>query len=396
MVIVVVAGWGKVLRRKFLAWLIVRADAPPANAIAELLSTYPDPVPFLNRLWSTGKVAHRSLILEVLRLPEERRVAVDSRLEPIYVQAAADPDSAVREMGLSLLADQKSPALLACAQAQLRSADPEVRLLGLQYLLSMAQPAVVPVFMSLLDDPDLRVVTTADTGLRKVTGIDYGVRVLHAYSGNNSGDPAADAAARAKVHAGVQQRKAWWEAHRSEYPSPVAAPPDTAPRAEIAKDFALEDLSGHTVSLSSFRGKVVLLNFWATWCGACLAETPDLVELQKRHRDDLIVLGISLDGAPDEHGHGDGDDHDDDPSTMRVRAHQPAAGQCSIQSSPGCADPGITYRVLLDPKSTVGTRFNGGELPTNVLIDASGRVRRRFVGARPLPVWESMLAEMRP
>jgi thiol-disulfide isomerase/thioredoxin len=49
------------------------------------------------------------------------------------------------------------------------------------------------------------------------------------------------------------------------------------------------------VSLESFRGKVILLNFWATWCGPCRAEIPSLVELQDQYADDLVVLGLSVD-----------------------------------------------------------------------------------------------------
>ena len=54
---------------------------------------------------------------------------------------------------------------------------------------------------------------------------------------------------------------------------------------------------------------------------------------------------------------------------------------------------GINYPVLLDEKNTVGSRFNGGELPTTVIIDAQGRIRRRFIGTRSLPVFEAMIAE---
>jgi hypothetical protein len=54
---------------------------------------------------------------------------------------------------------------------------------------------------------------------------------------------------------------------------------------------------------------------------------------------------------------------------------------------------GINYPVLLDPDNEVGGRFNGGELPTTVILDASGRVRRRFIGERSLKVFKAMLAE---
>jgi len=60
-------------------------------------------------------------------------------------------------------------------------------------------------------------------------------------------------------------------------------------------DFTLKDMHGVDVNLSSFKGKVILINFWATWCGPCRAEIPALVELQEQYSDDLVVLGLSVD-----------------------------------------------------------------------------------------------------
>ncbi|HWI18817.1 MAG TPA: TlpA disulfide reductase family protein, partial [Vicinamibacterales bacterium] len=62
-------------------------------------------------------------------------------------------------------------------------------------------------------------------------------------------------------------------------------------------DFKLKDMDGKEVSLASFKdqGKVVLLNFWATWCGPCKAEIPGFVELQEQYRDKLTIIGYSVD-----------------------------------------------------------------------------------------------------
>ena len=64
-------------------------------------------------------------------------------------------------------------------------------------------------------------------------------------------------------------------------------------------NFTLKDMHGDDVVLSSYKGKVVILNFWATWCGPCKAEIPDLVKLQEQYRDDLVVLGFSVDDTPE-------------------------------------------------------------------------------------------------
>lgn len=59
--------------------------------------------------------------------------------------------------------------------------------------------------------------------------------------------------------------------------------------------FTLKDMNGVDVALASFKGKVILLNFWATWCAPCRVEIPYLIELQKQYGDDLVVLGVSVD-----------------------------------------------------------------------------------------------------
>ena len=60
-------------------------------------------------------------------------------------------------------------------------------------------------------------------------------------------------------------------------------------------NFTLKDMNGVDVRLESFKGKVILLNFWATWCGPCRIEIPYLIELQQQYGDDLVVLGVSID-----------------------------------------------------------------------------------------------------
>jgi thiol-disulfide isomerase/thioredoxin len=59
--------------------------------------------------------------------------------------------------------------------------------------------------------------------------------------------------------------------------------------------FTLKDMNGVDVKLANFKGKVILLNFWATWCGPCRAEIPSLVKLQEQYGKDLVILGVSVD-----------------------------------------------------------------------------------------------------
>jgi peroxiredoxin len=68
----------------------------------------------------------------------------------------------------------------------------------------------------------------------------------------------------------------------------------------VAPDFSLPQLNGQTLQLSAYRGKVVLLDFWATWCDPCREETPHLVELQNKYRNQgLQIIGVSMDDSPE-------------------------------------------------------------------------------------------------
>jgi thiol-disulfide isomerase/thioredoxin len=65
-------------------------------------------------------------------------------------------------------------------------------------------------------------------------------------------------------------------------------------------NYTVKDMNGADVHLASFKGKVILLNFWATWCHPCKEEIPDLITLQKQYKDDVVVLGFSVDDKPEE------------------------------------------------------------------------------------------------
>ena len=82
-------------------------------------------------------------------------------------------------------------------------------------------------------------------------------------------------------------------------PSDVADPDAAVDALAVGRaaplQFTMKDMNGIDVKLASFKGKIILLNFWATWCGPCRAEIPSLVELQQQYGDRLVVLGVSID-----------------------------------------------------------------------------------------------------
>jgi peroxiredoxin len=118
-----------------------------------------------------------------------------------------------------------------------------------------------------------------------------------------------------------------------------------------APDFALKDANGKLVRLADYQGKVVLLDFWATWCGPCKIEIPWFMEFQRKYKDrGFEVVGVSM---------------DDD-------------GWKSI--TPFVAEKKINYRIVLGDDTT-GDQYGGLEaLPTTFVIDRNGRIAAVHVG----------------
>jgi peroxiredoxin len=65
-------------------------------------------------------------------------------------------------------------------------------------------------------------------------------------------------------------------------------------------NYTVKNMNGESVHLASYKGKIILLNFWATWCPPCKVEIPDLIALQNEYKDDIVVLGFSVDDTADQ------------------------------------------------------------------------------------------------
>ncbi len=132
----------------------------------------------------------------------------------------------------------------------------------------------------------------------------------------------------------------------------------------LAPDFSLTDISGNKISLSNYKGKVVLLDFWATWCGPCRFEIPAFVELQNRYGSQgLAVVGISMDDGPD-------------PVVEFYRQDK------------------MNYPVALGSER-LGEQYGGIlGLPTTFLIGRDGRVYAKHVGATDPAVFEDEVKKL--
>jgi len=373
------------LRNFVFAKGVMLNDAPTEEAMELVVDEAKDPQTAIRALWSSKRIVHREAALRQLSrfIPAGEPVPV--QLESLVLAAAMDPDMNAREAALAILREHKHPALPEICVAQLQDNDPEVRQLGLDNLKQVNAEIGVPLVMPLLQDSDPRIIAGSLKLLENWTGQTFGVKLADTVPTENkeTGLMECGEAGTVKAKAGAERAKAWWAEHRTEFtplhrlvPASVFVALEPVP----AGDFSLSTLDGRRLRLSDFRGKVVLINFWTTWCTACIGEIPELIQLQKRHHDQLVILGVSLDCVPD----------DDEDSHAGAR---PSLKEIRKKVARTVQTRKINYSVLLDEKNRAGARFNGGELPTTVIVDAEGNVRRRFIGARRLSVFEAMIAE---
>ncbi|RBW49889.1 TlpA family protein disulfide reductase [Marinobacter sp. F3R11] len=120
-----------------------------------------------------------------------------------------------------------------------------------------------------------------------------------------------------------------------------------------APDFTLESRSGDNVRLEDHRGEVVMLNFWASWCGPCRQEMPLMDDIYSRYQDlGFTILAVNVDENRDE--------------ALRFLDKVP-----------------VSYPVLYDPESSVSELYEVPAMPTTVMIDRDGKARYIHYGYKP-------------
>ena len=150
-------------------------------------------------------------------------------------------------------------------------------------------------------------------------------------------------------------------------PAETAAAADLKPNAKrnVAPDFVLTDADGRKVKLSDYKGKVVLLNFWATWCGPCKLEIPWFVDFEKTYKDKgFAVLGVSMDEE----------------------------GWEIVK--PYIQDKQVNYRVMVATEE-VAQKYGGVDaLPTTFMIDREGKIASTHIGLVAKKDYENEIAQL--
>ena len=132
-----------------------------------------------------------------------------------------------------------------------------------------------------------------------------------------------------------------------------------------APDFSLKSVDGKTIRLSDYKDKVVIVDFWATWCPPCRRGIPDLVSIQKEFKDKLVIIGISLDGEK------------------------------TIKDVPEFVKSyGINYHIVYGDEKVVSAYGGIQSIPTAFVIDKKGNVVDRHIGLVSKEVYTNKIKEL--
>jgi peroxiredoxin len=131
-----------------------------------------------------------------------------------------------------------------------------------------------------------------------------------------------------------------------------------------ASDFYWYDSNGKEISLDDLKGKIILINFWATWCRPCKTELPDIENLSKTYSSrGLVVIGISIDKG----------------------------GNLLTDVSDFASHNGLTYQIVIDNGNVTDAYGNINAIPTSFLVDKNGKIVDKWIGVRDKAFLESIV-----
>lgn len=130
-----------------------------------------------------------------------------------------------------------------------------------------------------------------------------------------------------------------------------------------APDFQLKTVTGKSVQLSDFKGKKVMLNFWATWCPPCKAEMPEMEQFYKQANKDVVILGVNIDPQNDVKGF----------------VH----------------NYGITFPILLDSENKVNGIYQILSIPTTYFINRNGVIQNKYTGSMQINMMKQFISQLK-
>lgn len=133
----------------------------------------------------------------------------------------------------------------------------------------------------------------------------------------------------------------------------------------LAPEFTINGTNGEKIKLSAYKGKVIILDFWATWCPPCRRGIPDLISLKNQYKDDLVIIGISV----------------DDESTAK-------------DVIPFMKSIGINYKVGYANNEIIQNYGGIQAIPTSFIIDKKGRQVKSFVGLESIDTYKEIINKL--
>ena len=272
---------------------------------------------------------------------------------PLLEHALEDNYSAVRRRAMESLWRMDRERGIRLLLAGVQDDDVDIRRGAISQLRFANDKRVIPAVIPLLDDEDDTVRFFALGVLRKLTGLPYFAR---------TSDPPA------KRQAVILQWKQWWAKEQARWEKEkrwATTPPVSPTRSDPAADFALTTIDGSRIRLTDYRGKLLLLHFYGTWCAPCETEMPELVRVRQAFSESqLAMVGIAVN------------------ETQGERAVREWVEKFNI-----------TYPQALATSEVVSGYWIQG-VPVTYLIDAQGRIRYRWDGDRDFETFRRAIVRL--